>query len=388
MEPVIYQLFPRNWGTFNDISKELERLKSLNIDIIYLLPIHPIGEFHRKGSLGSPYAIRDYKAIDSSFGTFDDFKNLINQIHQLGMKIIMDSVINHTAKDSVWVRDYPQWFCHDKFNQPTCKVKAWTDVCDLNYDCPEKNLLIREIIQVFGFWLEMGIDGFRCDVASKIPDHVWESIFEELRPKYPSSIWISESFQLNPNYSALLSDAMLLKHFDYTYDYTLWRLWNNTLQNNNLMEYYIDHIRLQLNNKEKQMRFIENHDTKRLLQTLSHTQVCVWLAFFAFLPGSLLVYDGIEFLNAETPSLFEKTPRIKNRQFSSLPEILNIKRTLKNCDEIFFTRISPLVIMRRNSITGDGYCGTFIFSSTSPTWSISVFQSRKRIENYKSNLFN
>jgi glycosidase len=130
---IIYQIFPRNHskeGTFKKIEEDLPRISSLGIDIIYLMPIHEIGQKERKGTYGSPYAIKDYFSISHDLGTLEDFKSLVSEIHKLGIKIILDMVFNHTAPDSILLEEHEDYYYH-KDGKIINKVSKWTDIIDL-----------------------------------------------------------------------------------------------------------------------------------------------------------------------------------------------------------------------------------------------------------------
>jgi glycosidase len=162
-----------NEGTFRAFEEHLPRLKEMGVDIIWLMPIHPIGEKNRKGTLGSYYAVKDYTDVNPEFGKFEDFKNLVAKVHELDMRIIIDWVANHTSPDNVWVdQGHKDWYTLDSTGnlQPTLGTDWW-DVADLNYD----NLEMRkEMIESMRFWLKNAdIDGFRCDVAGWVPMDFW-----------------------------------------------------------------------------------------------------------------------------------------------------------------------------------------------------------------------
>ena len=133
---VIYSVFTRDHtpeGTFEGVRKDLPRIKALGVDIIWLMPIHPIGEKARKGTLGSPYAIRDYRAVNPEFGGLDDFRQLVEEIHRLGMKCVIDVVYNHTSPDSVLAKEHPEWFYRKADGGFGKRVGDWTDIIDLDY---------------------------------------------------------------------------------------------------------------------------------------------------------------------------------------------------------------------------------------------------------------
>ena len=167
-------------GTFNAFSKHLTRIKELGVDIIWFMPIHEIGQVNRKGLLGSYYSIKDYRSINPEFGTLEDFNQLVKQIHELGMRVIIDWVANHTSFDNVWVQEGNlDWYNLDSLDnlQPP-NGTDWWDVADLNYESREMQ---NEMVNAMKFWLtESDIDGFRCDVADWVPISFWDSCRIEL----------------------------------------------------------------------------------------------------------------------------------------------------------------------------------------------------------------
>ena len=154
-EKVIYSVFVRNHtkeGTFQALEGDLDRLAALGTDIIWLMPIHPIGEAGRKGTLGSPYAIRDFRGINPEYGTLGDFMHLVGEIHKRGMKCIIDVVYNHTSPDSILATGHPEFFLRDEAGNPTRKVADWSDVVDLDYSNRE---LWKYQIETLKIWAEM-----------------------------------------------------------------------------------------------------------------------------------------------------------------------------------------------------------------------------------------
>ena len=134
-------------GTFKAFSSHIPRLKKMGVDILWLMPIHPIGEKNRKGTLGSYYAVRDYKAVNPEFGKLSDFKELVKIVHDNDMKIIIDWVANHTSPDNVWVdQGHKDWYTLDSAGnlQPTIGTDWW-DVADLNYDSKEMRAAMIDI---------------------------------------------------------------------------------------------------------------------------------------------------------------------------------------------------------------------------------------------------
>lgn len=179
---VIYQLNTRQFsteGTFAAAERELPRLKELGVDIIWLMPIHPIGEKNRKGTLGSPYSVKDYFGVNPEFGTLEDFKSFVNAAHASGMKVIIDWVANHTAWDNPLVAEHPDWYERDwKGDFRPTPWWDWSDIIDLDYSKPD----LREYMtRAMKYWVaEAGVDGFRCDTAGYVPLDFWENARREL----------------------------------------------------------------------------------------------------------------------------------------------------------------------------------------------------------------
>lgn len=184
----IYEINVRQFsadGKFSSVTKQLPRLKAMGIDIIWLMPIHPIGVKNRKGSLGSYYAVKDYQKVNEEFGDLNDFKTLVKEAHSLGMHVIIDWVANHSSPDNVWIEQgYLDWYTLDSTGnvQPTIGTDWW-DVADLNYENPTMR---KEMISSMKYWLtEADIDGFRCDVAGWVPMDFWMEARTELQKVKP-----------------------------------------------------------------------------------------------------------------------------------------------------------------------------------------------------------
>jgi glycosidase len=171
---VIYEVYLRSFsreGTFRGLEKRLPELKDLGVTVIWLMPIHPVGELKRKGHLGSPYAVRDYYAVNPEFGTLEDFRSLVRSVHNTGMHIIIDLVINHTAWDNPLITEHPDWYTHDEKREIVSPNKDWTDVADLDYS---RQGLRDYMTGMMVYWVrDIGIDGYRCDVAELLPTDFW-----------------------------------------------------------------------------------------------------------------------------------------------------------------------------------------------------------------------
>jgi alpha-amylase len=199
---VLYELNTRQFspeGNFAGVTAQLPRLRDLGVDIIWLMPVHPIGQERRKGSLGSPYSVRDFKAINPDFGTEADLKNLVAKAHQLGLKVILDWVPNHTSWDAVWKQQHPEYYTRYKgdftvpLNEHGEPIADWSDICDLDYANPATR---RAMIDAMQYWLrQCDIDGFRCDMAGLVPNDFWAEarpVLDSVKPVYMLSEWQDE----------------------------------------------------------------------------------------------------------------------------------------------------------------------------------------------------
>ena len=311
---VVYGIYVRNHtkeGKFNTIIKDLDRIKELGCDYIWLLPIHPIGVKGRKGELGCPYANRDYRGINPEYGTLDDFKQLVEEIHKRGMKCMIDVVYNHTSPDSVLVKEHPEFFYRNEAGCFANKIGDWSDIIDLNYDNKE---LWDYQIESLCMWAEI-VDGFRCDVASFVPVEFWKRAREEVAKIKSDFVWLAETVHTgfgcyarrNGIYSAL--DYEMYEAFDIEYEYDIRESFDRYLKGEIALSHYIDMLNFQeavYPENYNKMRFLENHDTPRIASLVQGNDLLNYTAMVYFLKGTTHIYAGQEFANTFTPSLFEK----------------------------------------------------------------------------------
>ena len=313
----MYCVFVRQYseeGTFRKVLEDLPRIKSLGVDIIWLMPIHPIGVTSRKGTLGSPYAIRDYRAVNPEFGTREDLVSLVSAIHAQGMKCIIDVVFNHTSPDSELSKAHPEWFYHRADGSFGNRIGDWTDIIDLDYS---HRGLWDEQIDTLKMWAEI-VDGFRCDVAPLIPLEFWLEAREAVRTVRPDCIWLSESvepaFTLDNRARGMtsLSDSEIFRAFDVSYEYDVYHDWVRCLTGQLPLAAYLEQLRRQeflYPDNYVKLRFLENHDRPRarflIPDPLAREN---WTAFLYFQKGMTLLYSGQETENIHRPSLFEKDP--------------------------------------------------------------------------------
>ncbi len=178
---VLYEVNVRQYtqeGTFKAFEAHLERLKNMGINTLWFMPIHPISKTERKGTLGSYYAVDDYMAVNPEFGTIEDFQHLVDKAHEMGFKIILDWVANHTGWDNAWVKEHDDWFVHDENGEITSPYD-WTDTAELDFDNYEMR---AQMIKCMQYWVEeVGIDGFRCDHAIGVPASFWNAAVYKLK---------------------------------------------------------------------------------------------------------------------------------------------------------------------------------------------------------------
>lgn len=299
----IYEVNIRQYtpeGTFNAFAMHLPRLKEMGVGILWLMPINPIGVKNRKGTEGSYYSVKDYLSVNPEFGTEDDFKSLINQIHKMGMYVIVDWVANHTAWDNALVDEHPDWFTKDSAGNFIPPVADWSDVIDLNYD---NSNLHRYMIDALKYWvIKFDIDGYRCDVAGMVPTDFWVQARKELNE-------IKTVFML-----AEWNTPDMHKAFDMTYSWDLYNLMNSIAAGKknavNLYDYFSKDF-YSYNENDFRMIFTTNHDENSWNGTVFERlgDAAETFAVYTFVvPGMPLIYSGQETGLNKRLEFFEKDP--------------------------------------------------------------------------------
>ena len=306
LDGVVYELNVRQFtpeGTFKAAAAHLPHLKAAGVDILWVMPLYPIGEKGRKGTLGSYYAVRDYCATNPEFGSLEDFCSLVGNAHKLGMKVIIDWVANHTSPDHAWVTEKPlEWYVRDSEGN-TVTEYDWTDIAKLNYDCQD---LRAEMEACMKFWLDHGIDGFRCDMASLVPQDFWTGVILRFRKDYARPLYFLAEAE-----EAWLHEA----GFDATYSWRLHHALNDIAQGTigvDSLKRCIDADLAAFPQEARRLAFTSNHDENSWAGTEFERMGDAWKAMTVLcwtLPRTQpLIYTGQEIGWNHRFQFFEKDP--------------------------------------------------------------------------------
>lgn len=304
-DAVLYQINTRQFtpeGTFAAAEKQLPRLKALGVDVLWLMPIHPIGAENRKGTLGSPYSVKDYYDVNPEFGTKADFKRFVDAAHAQGFKVILDWVANHTAWDNRLAKEHPDWYEKDwQGNFRPTPWWDWSDVIDLDWSKPGVRQHVGEAMEM---WVrDYGVDGFRADVAGYVPLDFWEkerARLDAIKPVFMLAEW--------------KSSELTRKAFDAVY---AWE-WHTTVKNiaqgkadaTALYGYYAENESA-WPRQAMRLTYIENHDSNAWEGTQYENFGAALPAFVALSfagEGLPMVHNGQEACNAKRLEFFEKDP--------------------------------------------------------------------------------
>ena len=345
-QQIIYSVYIRSHteeGTFLSIIPDLDRIKALGTDIIWFMPIHPIGEKGKKGSLGCPYANRDYRATNPMYGSLDDFRKLADEIHRRGMKVMIDVVYNHTSPDAFLLEEHPDFYYRDAEGNTGNKIGDWADVIDLDYN--NKDLWAYQI-ESLKMWAEI-VDGFRCDVASFVPVEFWKEARKAVEEVRPGCIWLAETVHMRFGnlarstgfYSA--RDTEEFEAFDMEYQYDIWEAFEHFLDGEGALSAWTDMLEYQeavYPANYNKIRYLENHDQPRIRGRIeSESDLENYTAMLYFLKGTTLLYAGQEFSCTHQPSLFEREIFERDGRDISpmLMKLAEIKKNVLSKDDCF-----------------------------------------------------
>ena len=321
----IYEVNIRQYtaeGTFKAFEKHLPRIKEMGIDIIWLMPITPISQVNKKGSLGSYYACSSYTKISPEFGSSNDFKDLVDAAHALGMKVIIDWVANHTGSQHEWMQANPSWFTKDAAGNFT-ERNGWDDVVDLNFDNP---LMRIALIDAMEFWVnQFNIDGFRCDMAHLVPLDFWIEARTNLE-KIKILYWLAET-----------EDIAYHQVFDTSYAWA----WMHASKKvgkelDGLQEVYnVLHQYAQYPKGAYKLFFTSNHDENSWNGTEYEKYgiaAKAWAVFTATCNGQPLIYSGQELPNTKRLAFFDKD---QIEWTTELPRLHQFYKTLLTARKAF-----------------------------------------------------
>ncbi len=303
---VVYEMNVRQYtpeGTFEAAQKELPRLKELGVDIIWLMPIHPIGVKERKGTLGSYYAISDYKAINPEFGNMKDFERFLNAAQKMGFRVILDCVANHTSPDAKWIKEKPaDWYMRDAEGN-TIVNYDWYDIAELNYG----NKAVWDAMEdQMRFWMKKGVDGFRCDMACEVPFEFWQTAIKSLRKEFPNMYMLAEGE--NP----LLHTV---SGFNASYAWELHHLLNSVARGEKSGKDLAEYVEKDLKNYPEdafRLAFTSNHDENSWAGTeferMGNAAKAMAVLTFTLPRTQPLIYTGQEMGWNHRFEFFEKDP--------------------------------------------------------------------------------
>lgn len=299
----IYEVNVRQYtqeGTFNAFAQHIPRLKEMGVEVLWFMPITPIAQKNKKGSMGSPYACSDYTSINPEFGTLDDFKALVKTAHDNGLKVMIDWVANHTGWDHVWTQQHPDYYLKDSATNDFQIASGMDDIIELNYGNPA---LRKAMIEAMQYWVkETDIDGYRCDLASWVEVDFWQ----EARPQVDSIktlFWLGEFDELEtPDYGKVFDASYSWKWMHSTRDYAEHKIGLDSL---------VDLLKRYSAIGDHSMRawFTTNHDENSWNGTEyeKYGDLALPLAVFSTTwNGVPLLYSGQELPNHKRLEFFEK----------------------------------------------------------------------------------
>lgn len=363
-DSVIYEVNVRQYsksGTFEDFTKDIPKLKDLGVKIIWLMPIHPISETKRKGTLGSYYSISNYKEINPEFGNKDDFDKLISEAHKNEMYVILDWVANHTGWDHHWIKTNPEFYTKnskgeiiDPINPSTGESWGWTDVADLNFDNMEMQ---EEMIQAMEYWVkEHNIDGYRLDAAHSCPASFWKKSIDRLN-ETKKVLMLAESDGYHTG------GFELIELFDMSYNWSGHHVLNRIFKKENNSKDLKENIVRNINDYSSEhilMNFTSNHDENTWAGTVFDRYgngAKTFAALTYFLPGIPLIYNGQEYGLDKRLPFFEKDfiPKKESDFFDFYKKLNKLKKenNLLNIDpkikfEVIETNSNNLVCFKRS----------------------------------------
>lgn len=401
---VVYEVNLRQFseeGTIARFMEHLPRLRDMGVDVLWFMPLHPIGEVNRKGSLGSYYSVKDYLSIAPEYGTEEEFKSLVEKAHGMGMKVIIDWVANHTAWDHPWIYDHSDWYAKTKTGEIATQFD-WTDVAKLDY----KNTLMRdEMIKSMQHWVKVyDIDGFRCDVAFLVPLDFWQearAALEQYKPMY-----MLAEMEWNTDITKT-PDAYFNVAFNASYGWNFMGATADYIKGTKTLKQLVDELKSNYSKFPKQMHklyFLTNHDENSWNGTVDEKYAENWQQIGVMvytLPQSLpLIYTGEEAALNRRLSFFEKDPISSfewsnDSRFEWYKNIINLRKSIpafsSNSGDVTLNDLkvnmiegdaNSVLVYKRKAENSEAYV-LINFSNKSTTFKLEDFKI-KRFKKYKS----
>ncbi len=320
----LYEVYVRAYsqqGDFKGLTRRLDELQAMGIDLIWLMPIYPIGHKGRKGSLGSPYAVRDYFHVNPEYGSEDEFIQLVRKAHDLNMKVILDMVLNHIAPDYKELAAKPELVQYDRQGAAKRKIADWSDVADLNYS---SQATWRHVLKIMRYWIEkFDVDGYRCDVAGMVPIEFWEWAVPRIR-KVKKDVFLLAEWE---------SPFLHQQAFHATYDWSLYELMKMVAQGQKKAKILTDWVLLKSQTYPQNsifLRFLENHDKPRAMEVFGREALPAYLTFIFTIDGIPLIYNGQETGADRYLSLFEKDTidwqRVDRRMMDLIKRLVRLRK--------------------------------------------------------------
>ena len=408
----VYEVFPRQFsasGNFAGVTAKLDELKALGIDVLWLMPVHPIGHLKAKGTIGSPYAVRDYYGVNPDYGSKADLHELISQAHARGIRVLIDIVANHTSWDSVMMAN-PKFYKQDANGRIIPPHPDWADVAGLNYANPETRNYMRAMLH---YWVkEFDLDGFRCDVATEVPTDFWEDVRADLEKIHPGLFMLAEGSK----------PELLVRAFDMDYAWPMMGTVNSVMMEGAPAS----DIRRTWDLSEQRafpkgalhLRCSDNHDEARAVSRFGWKGAMAVSALMFTLDGVPLIYNGMEVGDTSEsgdPALFEKVPifwaskgregfRDTYRQLialrhqyralshgsvdwlrnSAAENVVSFSRRLEGEETITIVNLSNQPVSATVELAREGHYSLLLpadspqasFTSASPTFVLSAFEWR------------
>ncbi len=280
---VIYEINPRFYGDsdcLNAITSDIPRIKSMNVNILWIMPPYEIGE---EKSIGSPYCVKNYEKIDPQLGSMDDFKNLVKTAHDNGMRVLLDWVANHTSFDNPWTKDHPERYKKDA-NGNIASTDQWGDVAQLDYNQKSTR---EAMIEAMSFWVTSAdVDGFRCDYAEGVPNDFWKEAIEALSKLDADIFMLAET-----NYTSYFDDGFYMI-YDWNFPSAVTSMYNSG-NITNFCDFIADR-NAQIPSGKALLRYAFNHDVA------SENDVAT---MYTNQDGTILAYVLATF-SGETPMLY------------------------------------------------------------------------------------